>query len=252
MKDALNTVQSILVLGGGSDIAVETVKKMVGARGAKVVLAGRKPENLKAKSAEIELMGGKVETAKFDALDFASHASFVDDVFTKHGPFDVVIAAFGVLGDQAKDAANPLSAVEVVQANYTGSVSVLLSVSQKLQQQGRGTIVVISSVAGERARADNFIYGSTKAGLDAFAQGLGDSLQGTGVNVLVVRPGFVRSKMTSHMDDRPMATTPEAVADVIVKGLNSGAHTVWAPAQIQFVFMVMRHLPRMIFRRLKA
>jgi decaprenylphospho-beta-D-erythro-pentofuranosid-2-ulose 2-reductase len=116
--------------------------------------------------------------------------------------------------------------------------------------QGHGTIVVLSSVAGERVRASNFVYGASKAGLDGFAQGLGDSLRGTGVEVLVVRPGFVHTRMTAGLDAAPLATTPEAVAKAVVEGLARGSHTVWVPAALRFVMIALRHLPRPIFRRL--
>jgi decaprenylphospho-beta-D-erythro-pentofuranosid-2-ulose 2-reductase len=116
---------------------------------------------------------------------------------------------------------------------------------------GGGDIdVALSSVAGERARASNFVYGSTKAGLDAFFSGLADSLVGTGVSVLVVRPGFVRSKMTAGLADAPLATTPDAVAEAIVTGVRAGRHTVWVPGVLRWVMSGLRHTPRAIFRRL--
>lgn len=250
MKDALGTVQSILVLGGSSDIAVASAKKLAQPRNAKVVLAGRTPAKLDACAKELEGIASSVDTLEFDALNFASHESFVNKAFEQHGPFDVVIVAFGVLGDQQRDAKDPQSAVEVVQANYTGAVSSLLYISNKLKAQGSGTIVVLSSVAGDRARKDNFIYGSSKAGLDAFSQGLGDSLVGTGVRVVVVRPGFVKSSMTSHMEPRPMATTPEGVAESIDSAVRRGNEIVYSPAKLRYVFLVMKNVPRMIFRRL--
>ena len=129
-----------------------------------------------------------------------------------------------------------------------GSASLGLHAARRLKQQGHGTLAVLSSVAGERARRANFVYGSSKAGLDAFAQGLADSMVGSGANVLVVRPGFVRSKMTEGLDPAPMSTTPEAVADAIVKGVASGATTVWVPPAMRWFMTVLRHLPRPVFR----
>jgi decaprenylphospho-beta-D-erythro-pentofuranosid-2-ulose 2-reductase len=119
-----------------------------------------------------------------------------------------------------------------------------------MKQQGHGTIVLLSSVAGERVRKSNYVYGSSKAGIVGFAQGLGDSLAGTGVRVMVVRPGFVKTKMTAGLDPVPLSTTPEAVADAIVKGLARGSDTVWAPAPLRGVMAALRHVPRAIFRRL--
>jgi len=119
-----------------------------------------------------------------------------------------------------------------------------------MRAQGHGTLCVFSTVAGERPRRSNFVYGSSKAGLDAFAQGLGDSLVGTGVNVVVVRPGFVHTKMTQGLDAAPLATTPEKVAEATLEGIAKGAHTVWAPPALRYVMSVLRHVPRPIFRRL--
>jgi len=251
MKDALGAVESVLVLGGGSEIAQATLRKLVAGRTRTIVLAGRDPQRMDADAEALRKAGATtVETVAFDALDFSSHETFVAERFAERS-FDLVILAFGVLGDQEHDERHALDAVKVVEANFTGAVSVLLPVAQRLRAQGRGTIVVLSTVAGERARAANFVYGSSKAGLDAFCQGLGDSLLGSGVKVMIVRPGFVTTKMTAHMGDRPMSTDAESVADVIVGGLARGSEIVWAPAKLRYVFMVLRHLPRPVFRKLK-
>lgn len=119
-----------------------------------------------------------------------------------------------------------------------------------MRAQGHGVIVALSSVAGERPRASNFVYGSSKAGVDAFFSGLADSLVGTGVSVLVVRPGFVRSKMTAGLAVAPLATTPEAVAEAIVSGIRRNRHTVWVPGVMRWVMSGLRHTPRAVFRRL--
>jgi decaprenylphospho-beta-D-erythro-pentofuranosid-2-ulose 2-reductase len=155
-----------------------------------------------------------------------------------------------VLGNQSDAEADAAVALEIARINYLGTISVAVPVAQRLTQQGHGTLVALSSVAGERARRSNFVYGSSKAGMDAFLQGLGDSLVGTGVRVMVVRPGFVVSKMTEGMDPAPMSTTPEAVADAIVNGLARNSETVWVPAQLRYVMTVLRHTPRAIFRKL--
>jgi len=130
-------------------------------------------------------------------------------------------------------------------------VSVTVPIVQRLVAQGHGAIVLLSSVAGERARKSNFVYGSSKAGIDAYYQGLADSLAGTGVQVLVVRPGFVVSKMTEGMSPAPLSTTPEAVAAAIARGLERGSTTVWVPPVMRLVMAGLRHLPRPVFRRLE-
>lgn len=252
MKDALGSPQSVLVLGGGSDIAMATVRQLVKRRARTVVLAGRHPDAMSVACEELRGLGAdRVEALHFDADDTSSHVSFFEDVFSRHGDIDVVVLAFGVLGDQAQAEADPDTAVAILRTNFVGAASAGLHASNRLRQQGHGTIVVLSSVAGERARRSNFVYGSSKAGVDAFFQGLGDSLVGTGVKVLIVRPGFVHTKMTAGLAAVPLSTTPEEVAAVIVRGLETGAEQAWAPGPLRFVMSVLRHLPRPVFRRLK-
>ena len=245
MMDALGNVQSVLVLGGTSEIALACARELAAPRGAKVVLAARDPD-----AARAALPGA--EAVAFDALDTAGHAALMADLFERHGDFDVVIVAFGVLGEQERDERDAASALEVVDVNYRGAVSVLIEASGQLRRQGHGALVVLSSVAAERPRRANFVYGSTKAGLDAFAQGLADSMVGTGVHVLVVRPGFVHTKMTAGRDPAPFSTTPDVVAAAVRDGLRRRAHTVWAPPRLRYLMAVLRHLPRPLFRRLGA
>jgi decaprenylphospho-beta-D-erythro-pentofuranosid-2-ulose 2-reductase len=249
MKNALGDPQSLLVLGGSSEIAMSTARLLVARRTRTVYLAGRPSPALDSSAAELRALGAEVTVLDFDAADTDSHAEVLGKAFTD-GDIDVVLLAFGVLGDQAKDERDPVAAAQVAQVNYVGAVSSSLVCAQHLRTQGHGALVVLSSVAGERARSANYIYGSTKAGLDAFAQGLGDSLQGSGVHVMVVRPGFVHTRMTEGLKPAPLATTPDAVAAVVLDGLKRNAHTVWAPGALRFVMSGLRHLPRPVFRRL--
>jgi decaprenylphospho-beta-D-erythro-pentofuranosid-2-ulose 2-reductase len=251
MKNSLGDPQSLLVLGGSSDIAMSTARQLVARRTRTVFLAGRPSPALDASADELRALGAEVTVLDFDAADTADHAEVLGRAFAD-GDIDVVLLAFGILGDQARDERDPAAAAKVAQVNYVGAVSSSLVCAQHLRAQGHGALVVLSSVAGERARRANFIYGSTKAGLDAFAQGLGDSLRGSGVHVMVVRPGFVHTRMTAGMRPAPLATSPEAVAGVVLEGLRRGAHTVWAPGSLRFVMAGVRHLPRPLFRLLPA
>ena len=251
MQDALGAVQSLLVLGGGSEIALATLRRLVSARTRTVVLAARRPEELGPIVDEMRALGAHtVEAVAFDAADTGSHEAFVDDCFDRFGDFDVVLVAFGVLGDQEEAERDTDAAGRIARVNYLGSVSVGIPIAQRLRAQGHGSIVALSSVAGERARRSNFVYGSSKAGMDAFFQGLGDSLVGSGVHVMVVRPGFVHSKMTEGMEPAPLATTPDEVAAAIERGLARRADTVWVPPALRYVMTVLRHVPRPIFRKL--
>lgn len=249
MQDALGAVQSILVLGGTSEIALTTVRKLVAERCRTVVLAGRSPDAMQTVADELRGAGATtVDTVEFDAVEPDSHVKIIDEVFYNHPDIDLVLLAFGVLGDQAEFDTDPSAAARAVSANYVGAVSSGLAVANRLRRQGHGTLAVLSSVAGERARKDNFVYGSSKAGLDAFAQGLGDSLHGSGARVMVVRPGFVRTRMTEGMDDGPFATTAGAVADATIEGLRNNSHTVWVPGILRWVFGILKLLPRPLWR----
>ena len=249
MKDAFGLPQSLLVLGGTSEIALATARRLIARRTRTVWLAGRPSPALEQAAEQLRGHGADVHTVAFDALDTDAHETALGKVFAE-SDVDMVLLAFGILGDQARDEREPAWAVRVAQTNYTGAVSAALVSARALQTQGHGSLVVLSSVAGERARRSNFIYGSSKAGLDVFTQGLGDALYGTGVHVMVVRPGFVRSKMTAGLEETPLATTPEAVATAVELGLRRRSETVWVPGTLRVVMSALRHVPRGLFRRL--
>ena len=251
MKNGLGDVQSVLVLGATSDIARAITGSLVRRRCRTVVLAARRPDDLAADEAELRALGATtVERIAFDAGRPETHNAIIGDAFARHRDVDVVVLAFGVLGDQAAFDADPMLAVAAAQTNYVGAVSAGLVTAERLRRQGHGTLVVLSSVAGERVRRANFVYGSTKAGLDGFAQGLGDALAPSGARVLIVRPGFVATKMTAGRRPAPLATTPEAVADAVVTGIAAGKEVVWVPSSLRYVFAAFRHLPRSFWRRL--
>ncbi|WP_405685166.1 decaprenylphospho-beta-D-erythro-pentofuranosid-2-ulose 2-reductase [Streptomyces sp. NBC_00057] len=264
MKDAFGAPQSLLVLGGTSQIALATARRLIARRTRTVWLAGRPSPGLESAAAELRTRGADVRTVDFDALDSESHETALGKIFTE-GDIDMVLLAFGIAGDQEHDEEEPLSAVRVARTNYTGAVSAGLVCAGALQAQGHGSLVVLSSVAGERVRRADFIYGSSKAGLDAFTQGLGDALYGTGVHVMVVRPGVVRPETAARpatprltatrfaaapLEASPLATTPDAVAAAIVTGLRRRSETVWVPGSLRVVMSALRHVPRPLFRRL--
>lgn len=251
MRDAMGGAQSVLVLGGGSDIALATVRRLVADRCRRVVLAGRPSPALDAAADVVRADGAEVEVVGFDAAEVEGHEKVIAGVFDA-GDIDVVILAFGVLGDQAAFDDDHAAALDAVTVNYTGAVSAGLAVADQLRAQGHGTLVVLSSVAGVRVRKDNFVYGSTKAGLDGFAQGLGDALQGSGARVMVVRPGFVTTKMTEGLAPAPFSTDADSVAADIVTGLRRGSHTVWSPPVLRAVFGALQLVPRPLWRRLAA
>lgn len=256
MRNALGAVQSVLVLGGASDIGAAITERLVRDGCRSVVLAGRRPEAMATVADRLREAGAEVAVTSWDALDVGSHADAVKrawDAMPGGGDVDCVVMAAGVLGEQAHFEDDPAAAAEALTANYTGPASTLLHVAQRLRQQGHGSIVVLSSVAGERARKSNFVYGSSKAGLDAFSQGLADSLVGTGIRVVIVRPGYVHTSMTEGKEPAPLATTPAAVADAVAGALASGnKEIVWVPGTFRYLMTVFRHLPRPVWRKVSA
>jgi decaprenylphospho-beta-D-erythro-pentofuranosid-2-ulose 2-reductase len=241
-----------VVFGGNSEIALAIVEALATEGLERVVLAVRDPGRAPGADA-LRARGVVTTTTSFDADATAMHDVAVDHAVTALDgrPLELAIVAFGVLGDQEPAKRDPELAVAIATTNFVGAVSVLTILGERLRAQGHGTIVVLSSVAAVRARRANYPYGATKAGLDAFAQGLGDALADANVHVLVVRPGWVRTKMTAGNRPAPLATDPQRVARDVVDGLRRGAHTVWSPRALRAVFAVMRVLPRPLWRRLR-
>jgi decaprenylphospho-beta-D-erythro-pentofuranosid-2-ulose 2-reductase len=245
--DAVGNPQSILLLGGTSEIGLATVEAFASDRPLRVVLAGRASERLESAKTRLEARGCAVEVIPFDARE--GDVEVVAKAFTS-GDVDVALVAFGLLGDNEKAWTDVATAVELAQVNYTAAVGVGVALGERMTAQGHGAIVAFSSVAGERPRRSNFVYGSTKAGLDAFYSGLTEALRPVGVHVTVVRPGFVHTRMTEGLKPAPLSTTPEAVAAVVVDAVRTQKELVWAPAPLRFVMSALRHVPRPIFRRL--
>ena len=241
----------VLLLGGSSEIGLAIVRRLAADQPVSAVLLGRDGGRMQAAAADLSAAGVRwVDTLVVDADDLDGHDRAVRAAFGNPGGVDIVVAAVGKLGGQEGLDTDRDEALEILRVNFVGLGSLILSSLKHLRDQGRGSLVVLSSVAAERPRASNAIYGAAKAGLDSLAQGLGDSVAASGVRVLVVRPGFVTTRMTEGLEPAPMSTTAEAVAEATVAGLASGAHTVWVPGKLRWVFAILRHLPRSVFRRL--
>jgi decaprenylphospho-beta-D-erythro-pentofuranosid-2-ulose 2-reductase len=244
-------VTRTLLVGGSSEIGLAIVRRLSADGPVSAVLLGRDRGRLEAASASLEASGvSPVAVELVDAGDLAGHAAAVASAFGSQGPVGVVVVAIGRLGAQAGLDSDPDEAAQVMQVNFLGTGSLLLHCLRRLRAQGSGTLIVLSSVAAERPRAGNAIYGASKAGLDALAQGLADATAGSGVRVLIVRPGFVATRMTAGLKPAPFATTPDAVAQATVRALSGRAHTIWVPGRLRWLFAVLRHLPRALFRRL--
>lgn len=239
----------MLLLGGTSQIGLATALALRPT--GSIVLCGRDRAALEAAadSLRAHLPGITVDVEEFDAAHPPATEQLVSDVFGR-GPVDVVLPAFGVLGDQASAERAPQEAASILGINVVGQAVALLAAAQHLRRQGHGALVVYSSIAGVRARRANFIYGASKSAIDALGTGLAAALHGTGVHVLVVRPGFVVGRMTERMPPAPLAVTPEQVARATVNALRRGRRTVWVPASMAPIAVVFRALPWTVWRRL--
>jgi len=237
----------VLLFGGTSEIGQEILAALRLPPDAEVLLAGRDEQRMAAAAKPLSC---QVRTLRYDAAALDTHEAVVNEAFAS-GTVDLVISAAGILAGQDVLDTDPLRAGLLVETNFTGHVTTLLAVAARLRAQGRGTIVVLSSVAAIRPRRANFVYGAAKAGLDAFARGLADSLHGSGVRVLLVRPGFVIGRMTQGMDPAPLATTPTAVGTAVAAALGRNAAVIWVPPQLRVLAVMLRLVPQPVWRRLR-
>lgn len=239
----------VVILGGRSEIGIELARRL--APGATVVLAARGVDRLGEHAAALRAAGAAaVHTREFDADDLASHGPLVASIIDDYGPIGTAVLAFGILGDQARAEVDAAHAVAIVHTDYVAQVSLLTHLGAAMRRAGRGSLVVFSSVAGVRVRRANYVYGSAKAGLDGFASGLADALHGSGVQLLVARPGFVIGRMTAGMTPAPLSSTPEQVAAATARALAKGRRTVWIPWVLRPMFFALRLLPQRVWRRM--
>lgn len=242
---------TVLLLGGRSEIGLELTERLVREGARSVCLAARRSAELDAEEARLRAAGATdVTRVEFDADDVAAHDEVLARVLTAQPPVSVAVLAFGVLGDQGRAEDDAAHALAVVHTDYVAQVSVLTHLARRMRAQGSGRIVVFSSVAGVRVRRANYVYGSAKAGLDGFAGGLADALHGSGVRLLLVRPGFVIGRMTAGMSPAPLSSTPGQVADAVADALRRDRDVVWVPGTLRPLFALMRLLPRAVWRRM--
>ncbi|GAB3703256.1 SDR family NAD(P)-dependent oxidoreductase [Mariniluteicoccus flavus] len=241
--------QVIAIFGGRSEIGLEIATRL--APGNTVVLAAR-PGRMETAVLACEAAGAtRVEVVEFDADDTDGHDALVADIEARVGPIDIAVLAFGILGDQAEAERDHRAAVKILHTDFIAQASLLTVLANTMRERRRGAIVAFSSVAGARVRRANYVYGSAKAGLDGFASGLADALHGTGVRLVIARPGFVIGRMTDGMDPAPFSSKPGQVADAVVSFLakDSGVD-LWIPWQLRAMFAPAPFIPRAVWRRM--
>lgn len=241
-------MKNILILGATSDMAQAIAKKYV-LEGWRPTLAARNADDLAAIASDLKVRAAiDVLTAKFDAVDYASHENFYKALPEKP---DLVVAAFGYMGDQDLARTDFSEAERTIAVNFTGMVSILNIVASDFEARGEGCIAAISSVAGDRGRQSNYMYGSAKAGLTAYLAGLRNRLAKKNVHVMTIKPGFCRTKMTESLE-LPSALTanPEQVAEAVFKGVERKNNVIYTLWMWRFIMLIIRHIPEAIFKKL--
>ncbi len=251
MSAALGSAgRRVLVLGGSSEIGLAIARELQSRAPRAVALLGRDQARLELARERLRADGcEEVIALPLDAAATSTHEQVLAEACNRLGGADIVVLAVGVLGERGGMPSDVEGAAAEMHVNFVGAGSLLLAAAQRLRERGGGQIVVLSSVAAERPRRANFVYGAAKAGLDALARGTGDELQDEGVRVLVVRPGFVHTRMTRGLAPPPLASTPEEVACAVAEALDGRAQTIWVPRALRWVMLAMRLLPRGLFRR---
>ncbi|MCB0195290.1 MAG: SDR family oxidoreductase [Anaerolineae bacterium] len=242
-------MKDVLILGAASDIA-KAVAHQYAADGYNVVLAARNAARLAETATDIKIRYQvEATTAEFDALDFAGHAAFYDALTPKP---DVVVVVFGYLGDQDKAQVDFTETQRIIDTNYTGAVSILNIVANDMERRRAGTIIGVSSVAGDRGRGSNYIYGSAKAALTAYLSGLRNRLAKSNVHVVTVKPGFVRTKMTEGLPlPGPVTAKPEQVAKDVLKADHKKLNQIYSLWMWRYLMMIIRNIPEPIFKKMK-
>ena len=239
----------VVIFGGRSEIGLELATRL--APGATVLLAARRADKLDDEVVAVRAAGAvAVHVREFDADDLASHEPLIDSIVAELGPIGTAVLAFGILGDQARAEKDPAHAAAIVHTDFVAQVTLLTALANTMRAAGSGRIVAFSSIAGVRVRRANYVYGSAKLGLDGFCGGLADALHGTGVHLLIVRPGFVIGRMTEGMPPAPFSRTPAQVATAAARALHKGRGAVWVPAPLGLLAFAFRMTPRFVWRRM--
>jgi len=245
------TGRPVLILGATSAIA-RAVANRYAESGEDIYLAGRDLPELWRIASDIEIRYGvRVRVGIFDAEDIESHGNFVLNAINRVGGFSGVVVAFGYMDNQTLTEEDPINVEAVITRNFTGAASILLQLANHFEETRSGFIVAISSVAGDRGRHSNYVYGSAKAGLSAFMQGLRSRMNDVGVTVLTVKPGPVDTAMTFGIEGLPLLADPEDVAQDIVKATHQRKDVIYVPGLWKVIMFVIRSIPERVFKRLK-
>ncbi|MBA64077.1 MAG: short-chain dehydrogenase [Planctomycetaceae bacterium] len=244
--------ETVVVVGATSDIARATALEL--ARHYNLILAGRDDTELGIISQDIATRREcHITTLKFEALSSENHAEFIEDCFTKAGKIAGTVVCHGFLPEQVQAQRDWDLARKTLDVNFTSCVSLLEPFMERLESQGHGFIAVISSVAGDRGRQSNYLYGAAKGGLSVYLQGLRNRGKHTGVHVMTVKPGFVATEMTVGLVDpkSPLVAQPQQVAKDIVRGIKKQRNVIYSRWFWRYIMLIIRSIPERIFKRLR-
>jgi decaprenylphospho-beta-D-erythro-pentofuranosid-2-ulose 2-reductase len=254
MKNGMGNPGTIVLFGGTSEIGRETVLSLLAPGVENLVLVSRDVEAA-SQNDEVFLVlvpNLNIFHITFDGADALSMPEVVAEIVSEVGDIDIAIVAHAVLGDEVVGYVDPAGVSQVITVNMTATITLLYALASQMRTQGHGRIALFSSVAGERVRKGNAVYGSSKAGVDSFALALDHDLEGTGVSVVVIRPGFVPTKMTRNMEPAPFATTAHAVGVDSAKAIKGTVKIIWSPKIMRPLFILLRHLPTKLWRRVSS
>lgn len=244
-------MKKVIVLGATSAIAQATVR-LLAARGASLYLVGRNAQNLEAVAKDAATRGAaKVESQALDLNDCGAHEALVEKATQALGGLDAAVLAHGVLGDQEESQRSWAAAETVLRTNFLSAASLLTVLANRFEAQKAGTLVVISSVAGDRGRQSNYVYGASKGALNVFLQGLRNRLAKSGVAVVTVKPGFVDTPMTAHIPKNKLFASPEKVARGLLSAADSRKDEVYVPGFWALIMLIIRTIPEFMFKRMK-
>jgi decaprenylphospho-beta-D-erythro-pentofuranosid-2-ulose 2-reductase len=240
----------VLIVGATSAIA-QAVARPMAARGDTLFLLARSEERLAALEADLRIRGAPlVGSSTFDAAALERHAALLQQAHTQMGGIDVVLVAYGTLNEQQACERDVGQTLQALHTNGTSVIALLTLLANRFEAQGHGTLAVIGSVAGDRGRQSNYVYGTAKGMLAIFLQGLRNRLHKRGVNVLTIKPGFVDTPMTAAFEKGPLWASPEQIASRIILAIDKGWDVVYAPAFWRLIMLVITTIPERVFKRL--
>lgn len=243
-------MKAVLIIGATSAIATAAAR-LLAPEGPGFILLGRDRSRLESLATDLTVRGARsARVLEVDARDLDRHAAVIDEAFALEPELDAVLVAHGSLVDQERAEADPGAALEAITVNFTSVVSMLGRIAPRLEKARRGTIVVLGSVAGDRGRRKNYVYGSAKGGLDVYLSGLRNRLAGTGVRVVTVKPGFVETPMTAHMPKNALFASAEEVGAGVIRAMKGGRDVVYLPWWWRPIMGVIRSIPERLFKRL--